>query len=225
MLLEQQTTGLIAGARMGYPKLKPRFTVEQYLAIERSSKDRHEYCQGEIYAMAGESVPHGRISVNVFGLIHGQLRGKSCEALAKDTKVRSGPTLNAGETFECLFSYPDVVVVCEEPQFLDAHKDVLLNPTAIAEVLSPSTEAFDRGEKFTRYQQWNPSLKDYILVSQDKPQIEHFSKGADGKWSYQLHIGLDAVVQIPSIDCTLKLSEVFERIVFPKIASDVDERK
>src|SRR6516162_5056556 len=101
MLLEEEATRFIVGARMGYPKLKPRFTVEQYLAIERSSKERHQYNDGEIYAMAGESIPHGRISVNVIGLLHAQLRGKRCKALTKDTKVRSGPTLKAGETFEC----------------------------------------------------------------------------------------------------------------------------
>jgi Uma2 family endonuclease len=100
---------------------------------------------------------------------------------------------------------------------------VVLNPTAIAEVLSHSTEAFDRGEKFTRYQQWNPSLHDYILVSQDKPQIEHFSKGPDDKWSYQLHVGLDAVVHIASIECTLKLSDVYDRIEFPTAGNDARE--
>jgi Uma2 family endonuclease len=223
MLLEHEHSGLIAGASMGYPKLKPHYTVEQYLAIERAAKERHQYYDGEIYATAGESLSHGTISVNVIWLLFTQLRGNPCQALAKDTKVRSGPTLKAGQTFECLFSYPDVVVICEEPEFLDAHKDVLLNPTAIAEVLSPSTEAFDRGEKFTRYQQWNPSLKGYVLVSQDKPQIEHFNKRADGKWSYELHVGLDAVVRIPSIDCTLKLSEVYERIVFPTLGNACEE--
>ena len=225
MLLEEQDTGQITGARMGYPKLKPRFTVEQYLAIERSSKERHQYYDGEIYAMAGESDAHGDISVNIVGLLYAQLRGKPCRVKTTDTKVHSGPTIKAGETFECLFSYPDVVVVCDEPQYLDTHKDVLLNPTALAEVLSPATEAFDRGEKWTRYQQWNPSLKDYILVSQDKPQIEHYSKGADGKWTYELHIGLDATVRIPSIECNLKLSEVYERIVFPTTEMEVPDSK
>jgi Uma2 family endonuclease len=214
MQLETNFPSLTEIFPMALPKFKPHYTVEQYLVIERGSKERHFYYDGEIYAMAGESVPHGRISVNVVGLLHAQLRGKPCEALTKDTKVRSGPPLSAGETFGCLFSYPDVVVICEEPEFLDDRKDVILNPTAVAEVLSPSTEAFDRGEKWTRDQQWNPSLQDYILISQDKPQMEHYSKGADGKWSYELHVGVNAIVRIPSIDCTLKLTDVYERIVF-----------
>jgi Uma2 family endonuclease len=200
---------------MGFPKLKPRFTVDQYLAIERASTDRHVYLDGEIYAMAGESPAHGDISANLVVKLGSQIEDGPCRIRTKDTKVRSGPTLTAGQTSGCLFSYPDAVVICDEPEYLDTHGDVLSNPTAIAEVLSPSTEAFDRGEKWARYQEWNPSLKDYLLVSQDKPQIEQFSKQPDGKWSYERHVGLDAVVHISSIRCVLKLTDVYKRIVFP----------
>jgi Uma2 family endonuclease len=200
---------------VGIPKLEPRYTVDQYLAFERTSEERHQYLDGEIYAMAGESPEHGDISVNLVATIANQLRGKRCRARSKDTKVRSGPTLRAGETFACLFSYPDVVVICDEPEYLDAKRDVILNPTAIAEVLSPSTESFDRGEKFSRYQEHNPTLQDYVLVSQDKRQIEHFSKQSDGKWTYERHVGLASEVRIPSIDCTLKLADVYDRIDFP----------
>src|SRR5262245_25009624 len=182
---------------MGMPKLKPRCSVEQYLAFERESEERHQYLDGDIYAMAGESPEHGDISANLVVTIGTQLKGKPCRARTKDTKVRSGPTLWAGETFACLFSYPDVVVICDEPEYLDAKRDVILNPTAIAEVLSPSTESFDRGEKWSRYQEHNPTLQDYVLVSQDKPQIEHFSKQADGKWSYERHVGLASELRIP----------------------------
>src|SRR5438105_4366919 len=205
MLAQQRKAPAIEVSQMGLPKLKPHYTVDQYLAIERSSEERHEYVDGEIYAMAGESGEHGDISVNVVGTLFTQLRGKRCRARTKDTKVRSGPVLTAGQSSACLFSYPDVVIICDEPEYLDGHRDVILNPTAIAEVLSPSTEAFDRGEKFTRYQTWNPTLKDYLLVSQDRPQIEHYSRQADGGWSYHRYTGLERVVVVASIGCTVRL--------------------
>ena len=110
----------------------------------------------------------------------------------------------------------DLVVVCGEREFHDAFKDVILNPTLIVEVLSPSTEAFDRGEKFKRYQTWNPTLTDYLLVSQDQPQIEHYHRQADGGWTYHRHAGLEASVAIPSIECVVKLADVYDRVVFPQ---------
>jgi Uma2 family endonuclease len=132
----------------------------------------------------------------------------------KDTKVRSGPILTAGETTRGLFSYPDILVICGEPEYHDAYRDVVLNPKVIVKVLSESTEAFDRGEKFTRLQTWNPSLTDYILISQDRPQVEHFTRQADDRWSYSRTTGLDASVVLASISCTLKLADVYERIAF-----------
>jgi Uma2 family endonuclease len=103
-------------------------------------------------------------------------------------------------------------VVCGEPEYHDILKDVILNPRAIFEVLSESTEAFDRGEKFNRLQTWNPSLTDYVLVSQHRAQIEHFRRQADGSWSYRLTTGVDASVAMPSINCTLKLADIYERV-------------
>src|SRR5205807_944775 len=135
---------------------------DEYLERERAAEERHEYLDGQIYAMAGESPSHGIITVNLVGIFYIQLKGKPCQALTKDTKVRSGPTPLPGHSTRGLFSYPDIVVVCGEPEYHDAFRDVILNPTAIVEVLSPATEAFDRGEKFTRYQVWNPTLKDYV---------------------------------------------------------------
>lgn len=190
------------------------FTADQYLVIERKSEERHHYLDGEIYAMAGDSPEHADISANLVMVVGIQLRAGRFRVRTKQTRVRSGPTLTAGETTRCLFSYPDVVVICEEPQYLDPHRDVLLNPKAVMEVLSKSTEAFDRGEKFTRYQTWNESLTDYVLVSQDKPQIEHYARQSDGTWTYRLTAGLEASVSIPSIAVTLKLVEVYDRVKF-----------
>ena len=200
---------------MGAPKLQPRYTVDEYLAMERAAEERHIYLDGEIIAMAGESLSHGRISVNVVASLVAQLKGKPCEVLTKDTKVRSGPIPMPGRSRKGLFSYPDILVVCGEIEFHDSHRDVILNPKVIIEGLSESTEAFDRGGKFKKLQNHNPTLTDYVLISQDKPQIEHFRRKSDGEWSYRLHSGLKASVAIASIRCTLKLTDVYDRVKFP----------
>lgn len=197
------------------PKLEKRYTVDEYLAMERAAEERHIYLDGEIFAMAGESDWHGLITVNVIYSLEGQLRKGPCQLRTKDTKVRSGPVPESGRGTKGMFSYPDILVVCGEREFHDSHKDIVLNPKVIVEVLSKSTEAFDRGEKFTRLQQYNPTLTDYILISQDKPQVEHFQRKSEGGWGYDIHAGLDAVASIDSIKCTLKLADVYDRVTFP----------
>jgi Uma2 family endonuclease len=203
---------------MGAPKLQPRYTVDEYLAMERAAEERHIFLDGEIIAMAGESLSHGRISVNVVISLGNQLKGTPCEALSKDTKVRSGPIPMLGRSKKGLFSYPDIVVVCGDIEFHDTHQDVILNPKVIIEILSESTEAFDRGEKFKRLQKHNPTLRDYILISQTEPSIEHFQRKAKGRWSYDVYAGLDAAVPIDSVRCVLKLADVYDRVVFPDLA-------
>ena len=207
---------------MAIKKSELLYTIEEYLAIERRSEDRHEYLDGYIFAMSGESDAHGEISANLSVLIGSQLRGASCRMRIKDTKVRSGPTPRPGSN-KGLFSYPDFVVICGERQFHDEHRDVVLNPTVIIEVLSESTESFDRGEKFQRYQLWNPTLSDYLLVSQTQPIIEHFIRQADGSWSYHLYSGLEQRLFINSINCELRLSDVYERVVFPSEEAEEEE--
>jgi Uma2 family endonuclease len=202
---------------MAAPKLKPRlYTVDEYLAMERAAEERHVYMDGEIFAMAGEADAHGIISVNIVISLGSQLKGNPCQVRTKETKVRSGLAPMGGHKTKGLFSYPDVLVICGEPEHHDAHRDIILNPKVIVEVLSESTEGFDRGDKFTRYQTCNPTLTDYVLVSQDKPQVEHFHKPASGPWTYQLYTGLDATVLLDSIGCTLKLADVYDRVVFPE---------
>jgi Uma2 family endonuclease len=188
------------------------FTVDEYLERERAATERHEYLDSHILAMAGTGPEHGDISLNLAGLFYLQLKGTSCRARTKDTKVRSGPTPLPGHGSRGLFSYPDVVIVCGEPEYHDAHQDVVVNPAVIVEVLSPTTEAFDRGAKFTRYQTWNPTLTDYVLVSQDQPKVEHYRRQADGGWSYHRHAGLGTAFTIPSIRCTLTLADVYDRV-------------
>jgi Uma2 family endonuclease len=123
------------------------FTEDEYLALERASDERREYLDGQIYLMAGESEAHGIICTNLTAEIANQLKGTPCRAFSKDTKVRSGPIPKTRYAAEGLYSFPDLVVVCDKAQYLDEHKDVLINPRVIIEVLSPSTEAFDRTEK------------------------------------------------------------------------------
>ena len=190
------------------------YTVDQYLEIDRASQERYEFLDGQIFAMAGESGERGDISINVAISLGNQLKGTPCRARAKDTKVRSGPAPTPGRDMSGLYCYPDVVVICGEPEYYDDYRDIVLNPKTIMEILSPSTEAFDRGEKFVRYRTWNPTLDDYLLISQDKPQVEHFHRQADGKWTCELYRGLEAIVDIPSIHCSLKLAEVYDRIAF-----------
>jgi Uma2 family endonuclease len=181
--------------------------VADYLAGERAPESaiRHEYLDGEVWAMAGESLEHSTICTNLIYLIVGQLRGKPCRALSPNMKVRTTP---AG-----LYSYPDLTVVCGEPIFHDEHRDVLVNPTVIAEVLSPTTEAFDRGTKWIRYQQI-ATLSDYLLIAQNRPLIEHYIRQTDGRWLYSIAKNLVESVEITSIDCHLPLTEVYERIEF-----------
>lgn len=205
---------------MGALKLQSRISVEEYLRRERASRERHEYLDGQVSAMAGETGEHGDITMNIAGILWAQLKGTPCRARVKDTKVRSGKKHVKGKAG--LFSYPDIVVICGDPEYHDEHRDVIVNPKAIIEVLSESTEAFDRGEKFTRFQKWNPTLSDYVLVSQTTAQVEHFSRQKDGKWSYELHTGLDAVVRIKSIGCTLNLAEVYDRIRIPTIQEEAE---
>jgi len=165
--------------------------------------------------MAGESEEHGDICVNLVGELSSQLRGKPCRVWTKDTKVRSGPDPKPYQTTKGLFSYPDLVVVCGERQYHDQHRDVLLNPAVIIEVLSPSTEAFDRGEKFWRYRTYLPSLASYVLVSQSRPLIDHYLRQPNNEWILSSVSELEGSLYLAPIDCTLRLAEVYDRVNFP----------
>ena len=198
------------------PNLQPyRFTVEEYLTFERASAERHGYLDGVIYAIAGESPDHGRICMNLAATLVPQLRSSACEAFSKDLKVCCGPY--RAHTREGLYAYPDLVVVCGAMQFHSQAQDVLINPTVIVEVLSPSTEAFDRGEKFRRSRAWLPTLTDYVLVAQDQPVIDHYQRTTTGQWELETLEDLDAHLHLPGINCSVPLAEVYERIVFSQV--------
>ncbi len=196
------------------PKIELIYSAEEYLEFERTSAERHEFLDGEIFAMAGESPKHSTINTNLIGEVVYQLKGKNCQAFSPNMKVQSGHFIKQKKTSKGLFSYPDLTVVCGEPQFLDETSDVLINPKVIFEVLSPATEAFDRGEKFSRYRAWNETLTDYVLIWQDIPVVEHFQRQDNNHWLLTIVEGLENSLEITSIDCIIKLIDLYDRINF-----------
>ncbi len=133
-------------------------------------------------------------------------------------KVRSGPARPFSRVYsKGMFSYPDVMVVCGEPDFYDDREDIILNPKVIVEVLSPSTELYDRTEKFNNYRIWNPTLTDYILVSQKEAFVEHFRKTSENVWMMTLASGMTGEIKIDSIEVTMKLADIYKKVVFPEV--------
>ena len=191
---------------MALPHALPVFTPEEYLDLERSSEIRHEYLDGFVYAMAGESPAHSTIYFNLAVTVGTQVKDTPCRGFSPNMKVRAGKS--------GLYAYPDLMIVCGEPILHDERGDVIANPTVIFEVLSPSTEVYDRGEKFLRYRTEIETLQDYVLVAQDRPLIEHFSRQTDGAWLQSKINGLAGVLALPSIDCRIALADVYNRLAF-----------
>jgi len=202
---------------MALPETLPSFTLDEYLAFERESESKHEYLDGLIYAMAGSSPEHSTICVNLSEIITRQLRGTRCRPFSSEMKVRCIPFPTPTRRKHGLFAYPDFVVVCGEPIYHDEQQDVLVNPTLIVEVLSPSTEAYDRDEKFRRYQELEP-FTDYLLVTQRYPRLEHFAREPNGQWLYTVEASLTGSVFLASINCRLPLAAVYEWASFPEIS-------
>ncbi|MGH7127157.1 MAG: Uma2 family endonuclease [Planctomycetaceae bacterium] len=180
-----------------------RLTVQEYLAIERAAETKSEFFDGEMFAMAGASRRHNLITTNSSREVSLQLKGRRCEVYTSDMRVK---IITTG-----LYTYPDLVVVCGEPEFEDAEVDTLLNPTVLMEVLSESTEDYDRGRKLTHYRKI-PSLREYLLISQEEHLIEQFLRQSDGRWLLSEFRGLEATVSMPSIDCRLPLAEVYDKV-------------
>lgn len=183
------------------------YSEEEYLEMEREAPTKSEYIAGQIFAMAGGSSNHSIVSVNVVSIAKGQLRGKGCRPYNSDMRVRVSKT-----SFD---TYPDMSIICGAPEFLDAKQDTLLNPVAIVEVLSPSTEAHDRGDKFAHYQRLD-SLQEYLLVAQDQPRIDRYVRQPDNTWLLTVCEGLKSELPLASVPCRLALAEVYEDVAFPE---------
>jgi Uma2 family endonuclease len=178
----------------------PHLSPDEYLALERAAEEKSEYHDGRMYALAGAGVRHNLIAGNVLASIHGQLRGSRCKVYGSDMRVWIPRTRR--------FTYPDLSIVSGRHLFHDEHKDNLLNPIVIVEVLSPSTEAYDRGEKFEHYQTIE-TLQEYVLISQTTPRIERYARQAPSSWLYEpLPPGTEALSLI-SVPCRLTVEEIY----------------
>lgn len=191
-----------------------RYTPAQYLERERKALTKSEYFAGEMFAMAGATEPHNLIVTNTISELRQQLKHRPCKVYPSDMRVRVSAT--------GLYSYPDVVVVCGEAEFEDDHRDTLLNTTLLVEVLSPSSEAYDRGKKFGHYRRL-PSLKEYVLISQDRHLVEVFARQPDGHWLLAEASRLEEAIPLGSIQATLRLVEVYEKVELAPEA-EVDNR-
>lgn len=183
----------------------PFLTPERYLEIERVADCKSEYYAGQMFVMAGASRPHNLIVGSLVREIGNRLKGKPCETYPSDMRVLVSA---AG-----LYTYPDVSVACGEPEFSDSKGDVLLNPLVIVEVLSDSTEAYDRGAKFALYQRL-ASLQEYVLVSQNTPQVETYVRQAGGTWLYSRVDAFDGEIVLETLACRLPLLEIYDRVTF-----------
>lgn len=180
-------------------------SAEEYLRLERLAEYKSEYLNGEIFAMSGASREHNLITINISRELSQQLKGRPCEVYAGDMRVKV--------LWNGLYTYPDVAVVCGEPQFEDDQVDTLLNPTVLVEVLSPSTERYDRIAKSSYYRTID-SLKEHLLVAQDEVRLEQYVRHADGQWRLFEYLTLESTVHLASLECSLPLTDVYDRITF-----------
>jgi Uma2 family endonuclease len=185
------------------PQTVPYLTEEEYLEFERNSEIKHEYYDGEIFAMSGASETHNLIVVNVLGELRSQLKKRPCWVYPSDMRLKIETTK--------LYTYPDVMIVCGERKFDDDHKDMLLNPDVIIEVLSDSTESYDRGKKFGHYRKIG-SLKEYVLISQNTPKIEKFVRAENYRWIFSATDESITDMPLESVGCTLNLDEVYDKV-------------
>ncbi|MBW3625880.1 MAG: Uma2 family endonuclease [Armatimonadetes bacterium] len=189
---------------------KSYITPEEYLALEREAEIKNEYYNGEMFAMAGGSRYHDRITDDFMGELRLKLLDGPCETHTGNMRVKVSPT--------GLYTYPDGSVVCGEAEYEDGGGDTLLNPILILEVLSPSTELYDRKEKFDHYQTI-PTLIYYVLIAQDRPRVEIYARQDDGTWNYKKTTGLEAEVELPALSFRLAMSEIYRRVTFPPEAA------
>jgi Uma2 family endonuclease len=179
------------------------YSAEEYLTLERKASYKSEFHDGQIHAMTGASRKHNLITINIARELSIQLKKRPCEAYINDMRVKAAEARS--------YHYPDIVVVCDTPQFEDAQLDTLLNPALLIEVLSPSTEAYDRGGKFAHYRKI-ATLREYLLVAQDQPSIERYLRQGD-VWILSEAVGLESSLSLESIDCVLSMREVYDKVL------------
>lgn len=182
-----------------------KMSPTEYLAFERAAQERHIYWRGEAFNMSGASRQHVKIAGNINRRIHQAFDDSDCEVMQSDMRIKNHRT---GSYF-----YPDVVATCKSPKFEDDTFDTLMNPQVIIEVLSKLTEAFDRGEKFRDYQQLD-SLKEYVLVSQNKMYVERYTRSSDSTWEYWTAQSLDATLNLDSIKVQILLADIYSKVEF-----------
>jgi Uma2 family endonuclease len=181
-------------------------TSEQYLEIERAAAYRSEYHDGEMFAMAGAPEAHNLVVGNAFGELRQCLRKRPCRVYQSEMRVRISTT--------GIYTYPDVIAVCGMPQFVDEHRDTLLNPVLVIAALSPSTEAYDRGRKFEHYKTIE-SLRDYLLIATDRVHADLHTRQADGRWLLTSASGLEDALILDSVDARLVLADIYDKVEFP----------
>lgn len=192
---------------VGEPATRRGVSEAEYLAAERASADvKHELWRGEVFAMAGASWAHNVITANLTTALNNRVRSQGCRAVSQDMKVRV--------PWRGGFVYPDVVVVCGEPKFHDAHEDVLVNPVLVVEVLSPTTERFDRGEKANGYRSLE-SVRELLLVAQDERHVEHYERMTDGAWMLRVFEMADAV-RLPGLAIEIALADIYDGVANPE---------
>jgi Uma2 family endonuclease len=189
---------------------KPYLTPEQYLEIERAAEYKSEYFHGEMFAMAPNSLDHVLIVGSVMASLGNRLRGSSGEVIASNLRFQVEST--------GFYTYPDILVFCGKPKLADHRRDIITDATVIIEVLSSSTENYDRGFKFEQYRKI-ASLKDYLVFAQDRVHLEHWTRQSDGSWNLRETSDLNAMIQLPSIECSFRVSEAYERVEFEPVTS------
>jgi Uma2 family endonuclease len=187
-------------------QIKPRHTLEEYFELELASEERYEYYDGEVFCMSGVSHNHAQIESNLITVLNNKLRERDCRVFPANMRIKvpAAPP----------YRYPDLAVVCEKPNYEKIGGiDALTNPVLLVEVLSPSTEAYDRGDKFTYYKSI-PSFREYLLVAQHRPHVTHYVRQEGGKWDYEEVNELSSSLHLPTSGCTLALGEVYLDVDF-----------
>ena len=184
---------------------KRYYSKEEYFALENSSEDKFEFEHGEVFAMSGGSLPHNLIGGNVITTLNNKLADKNCMVLGSDMKT----AIDLAESYV----YPDAQVICGKVEYVEGRNDIVKNPVLVVEVLSESTERYDRGKKFKKYQTLS-SFREYVLISQTEPLVETFVRQDENHWLYTFTEGMESVLHLPSMGIAIPLSDIYRKVEF-----------